>query len=170
MKKQLLTTALALAASVSAMAGSFYAGVGSQHTHLNAAQVAGAAVTDDLGHGLRILAGYRVTPTWAVEAAYGHAKSLSAGTSLKGHETSLAVVGTHPVALGLSAIGKVGISHSHLDTEARDHSKNSLLIGAGVSYTLTPELSVRTEWERTQNFGRSGESADKVAVSLVKTF
>lgn len=169
MKKHILTAALALAASTAAMAGPFYAGVGLQNVQLDAPSNS-AAVQDRSGNGLRLTAGYQLDKTWSVEGFYAHTSGMALTSSAKGHETGLAVVGQYPLTQKLSAVGKVGVSHTRLDAGAQDFTNNSMLVGAGVSYALAKDLRVRTEWEHTRDFADSGEAMNKVAVTLIKSF
>lgn len=167
MKKHILTAALALAASTAALAGPFYAGVGLHAAQLDAPS---ASVQDRDGEGLRLMGGYQLDKTWAVEGSYARTHGMTVGSAVKGHETSVALVGSYPLASKLSAVGKVGVSHSRLEAGSQDWSNNSLVMGAGVSYALDKHWHVRTEWEHTRDFADSGEAMNKVAMTLIKTF
>lgn len=169
MKKQLLAAALALAASATAMAGSFYGGVGGQYQELDVG--ATTIAVDGTSPGLRLVAGYNLSGTWAVEGVFSHARDMAvAQDRLKSDEASLSLLGAYPLSHNVKVLGKLGLSHGRLSSGGVETSGESVLVGAGLSYALNKDWSLRAEVEHTRDFAGVGKALNKASVLAIKTF
>jgi OOP family OmpA-OmpF porin len=125
---------------------------------------------DDADTGFKLNGGYRFNRQFSLELGYadlGHFKSDGGG--LKVHGLYLDAVATLPIAPQWSALGRLGVfnSHSRLDdlgTSTRD-TRNTLKVGAGLQYDLTPQTALRGEWER-YGAGAAGRTANTDLYSL----
>ena len=131
----------------------------------------------DTAGGLSL--GYRLTPRFAVEAAYNRlgqygytsVTTTPAADTLTGEYKasawSLAAVGTLPLASGWSAYGKLGLAHTTTDLISASTtgittplntsaSTTGLLIGTGVTYDFSKSLFGKAGWDR---YARVGEAA-----------
>lgn len=104
---------------------------------------------------VKIFGGFQFTPNWGAEAQYsdlGKRDIFQTGVpfgSLKASQFSIAGTGTLPLSSGFSLLGKFGASANRVNGSGQipSASKTSPLIGIGVSYSITPALSARLEYE-----------------------
>ena len=114
---------------------------------------AGGIADDDSDRGGKLYGGYAVTPNFAVETGYARLGRFSGPNgNLKGDGYFVDAVGTLPLGDGFSALGRVGAFNGKLRSDtagavASDRDTN-LKLGLGVQYDLTPNMAIRTEWER----------------------
>ena len=133
----------------------------------------GLAASSSLDHhsaSYNLFAGYEFTPHFAVEGGYVHlgkfdfssavaapaADTLSGRYEAKGVDA--AALGILPFADKWSAFGKAGLLYAKTSLEAgstgavavsdEHHWSTSPLLGAGVGYDLTRNVSLRAEWDR----------------------
>lgn len=107
--------------------------------------------------------GYQLSPNFAVEGGYvdpsttGHYARLQGGlmaADTKFSGMNVSALGIMPVSYQLSVFGKVGYTAGslrgtdHLSGSPVHQDKNSLGMGLGGIYQLTPTIGVRAEWER----------------------
>lgn len=188
MKKVLISCAVSLAFIAAPASAQWYVGAGVGSSNLSgvdgSAGIAPASLTGVDGNktSSKFFGGYQITPNWGVEAQYGNLGSRTgsvrlAGASLgtitsKATQMSLAGTGTLPLASGFSLMGKLGVTSnknniSGLGGSSSD-SVSGLLVGLGVSYSLTPAASLRLEIE---NFGKvskdNGASGSAIRASNV---
>ncbi|MET0964191.1 MAG: outer membrane beta-barrel protein [Noviherbaspirillum sp.] len=164
-KTHLSAIALALLtlASTSALAdsdaGKFYlgAGLGSAGHRLDCSGIESCSKSD---LGFKLMAGYQVTPHFAVEAAYadlGKAKRSGEGleASLKTRSFTLAALGIMPVSKEAQVFAKLGTHFSKTRLKASydgvhesgSDNGNGLLLGLGAQYQFTANLKGRLEYE-----------------------
>jgi OOP family OmpA-OmpF porin len=111
----------------------------------------------------KIYGGFQFTPNWGVEAQYSdlgkrdytvnNAGVITTG-SARFSQYSLAGTGTLPIAQSFALIGKLGVSANRANFNG-SNNKTSLMAGVGVSYSFTPRLAVRLEYE---DFGKFSDS------------
>lgn len=97
--------------------------------------------------------GYALSPTFAIELGYrnlGHFEER--GVKARVHQSSFSLIGGLPLTTGLHAYGRLGFNRISAQIEAgsaRDFdSKGDFLIGAGVSYDITSEITGRVEFQK----------------------
>jgi OmpA-OmpF porin, OOP family len=195
MKKVFLAGAIAAAFVAMPASAQWYigGGVGSSSTRGVDGTVAPFTLSggDSSKASVKIYGGYQITPNWGVEAQYSDlgnrdlavrdATGALLGTgSLKASQYSFAGTGTLPLSSNFSLFGKLGISNNHGKVSSAgvssSGSKASPMIGVGVAYNFTPQLSVRFEYE---DFGKFTDSnnisgtairADNYGISLKYAF
>lgn len=173
MKKVL--TACAIAAATLAAAPAFaqgYIGLGAGSSSVRGVDgnqgIAPNSVTGGNSNkgSFKLYGGYQFTPNWGVEAQYSDlgnrnfsilngAGALVAPGSYKTSQFSIAGTGTLPLNSSFALFGKLGVTSNTVKISAAGiadrGTKTSLLAGLGVSYNITPALSVRLEYE---DFGK----------------
>lgn len=170
--KKLLSACAVAAAFVSAPAmaqGYIGLGLGSSSISGYDQTVLGAKFSggDTTKTSFKILGGYNYTPNWGVEVQYTALgkRAISVTPTLPGtintnsldfSQLGLYGTGTLPVNGSFSLFGKLGLSANSgkaTDTGGGSDSETntSLSFGVGASYKLTPNLTVRAEYE---DFGK----------------
>ena len=180
-------------ASAQMMPASTYMGVGVGTTNLklNSADFAGVSSKDENDTGYKIFGGYRFSQTWAAEVAYadlGKASVTFPGGNGSGKATSwsMAAVGTWPLTGSFGLLAKLGASFNKLETSFNcagcanaSKNKTDLLWGVGATYSFTPRVSARLEWEDYGKFGEAVQAtgnqtgrakADMLSASVVFSF
>ena len=138
----------------------------------------------------KLLAGYRFNENFAAEGGYTRIGRFS-GTSVisapaaatalgtwDAKAINAAIVGIAPIAKQFSAFGKLGIAYSQLTVSVAapgaggatvlvnpKNSRTQALVGAGLTYDITKQFSVRTEWERFGNVG-DGSTTGQTAIDV----
>lgn len=168
MKK--ILTACAIAAATFAAAPAFAQGyigfgVGSSSSRGANSTVGAVSVTggESSKGSTKIYGGFQFTPTWGLEAQYtdlgsrsytvNNAGVITAGNA-RSSQYSLAGTGTLPIGQSFALIGKLGASANRASFTG-SNNKTSLMAGVGVSYSITPRLAVRLEYE---DFGKFADS------------
>ena len=170
MKKILMACAIAaasLAATPVFAQGYIGFGLGSSSSRGANSNVGGISVTggESRKGSAKIYGGFQFTPNWGLEAQYADLGSrdytvTNANTGLvtKGNarssQYSLAGTGTLPIGQSFALIGKLGVSANRANFTG-SNNKTSLMAGVGVSYSITPRLAVRLEYE---DFGKFADS------------
>lgn len=144
----------------------------------------------DTDTGFKLLLGHQFTPNFALEGGYvdlGKAKynaALSDGNAsanYKSYGAVLDAVGIMPLSNGFSLFGKGGLYYGRTSLDVSNSSaaaggafsglnstwKTSLNYGAGVSYELSKNLSLRGEYERFSHVGDNIETGGKSNVDLL---
>ena len=160
MKKILTACAFAAAAlTVAPVFAQGYAGLGlgsSRISGFDNGTITGGNTNKSL---VKVYGGFQFTPNWGAELQYsdlGKRDVSNAGVAAGSFTTSqysIAGTGTLPLSSGFSLLGKLGVSANRIGGSALLSSSNntSALIGVGASYSITPALSVRVEYE---DFGK----------------
>jgi OOP family OmpA-OmpF porin len=139
--------------------------------------LAGASSLDHHGTSYNLFAGYQMTPYFAVEGGYVNlgrfdfSSAVSAPTAdtvsgrYEAKGVDAAAVGILPFADKWSAFGKAGLLYAKTSLEAGStgavavseahHWGTSPLLGAGIGYDLTRNVSLRAEWDRYFSVGDS---------------
>ena len=143
---------------------------------------------DNRDTGFKLFGGYQFNPYIGLEGGFFdlgkfgfNATTVPAGSlngSIKLRGVNLDLVGTLPIAGGLSAFGRVGVNYA----EARDHfagtgavrvlnadpSKRgaNVKFGAGLQYAFSDALSMRAEVERYRINDAVGNKGDIDMISL----
>lgn len=120
-------------------AGPYYGGINLGTSDLK------NCVGDCTDTGIKILGGYQVNQSVAVELAY---TDLGKFGSTRGSAFGVSALGRLPVANQFSLLGRVGVNSARLKTNGNSNSSVELGYGIGAAYTLTPTLELRGEWER----------------------
>jgi len=138
----------------------------------------------------KILGGYRFSENFAAEGGYTRIGRF-AGTAVisapavaaapgtwDAHAVSAAAVGIVPLTKQFSAFGKLGLVYSRLSVNVAapgiggatvlvspKNSRTDVLVGAGLTFDVTKQFSVRTEWERFSNVG-DGATTGQTAIDV----
>lgn len=123
------------------------------------------------GTSIGIFGGYQFHRFFSVEAGYRRLLerehnftfrdfdgNLAQGSSrTRMEQRSLSVLGAFPVAEKLDLLGRVGYNEVITRFEPRHSNtrKKGLLLGAGVSYKLAPNVDARLEWQRASGDTRN---------------
>lgn len=194
MFKKVITTAVLGVSALGAMAanaaapGPYITGqLGYADTHMGSKSPINLSNNGIAG---RLAVGYQFNQNFAVEAGYLQLRSKKANTTinkqdinwkLSQHAIDLAAKGILPIANNLNAYGKLGVayltSNAKLsnDTLAKTASDKQYKwapeAAVGVSYDITPNMSVDTSWTHIQPIGndRPG-NIDFVAVGVGYNF
>ncbi|MES2997784.1 MAG: outer membrane beta-barrel protein [Pseudomonadota bacterium] len=200
-KKVLITavlgvSALGIMAANAAIPGAYITGqLGYANTHLNTEdKLKGSGLVNN-GLAGRLAIGYQFTPNWAVEL--GYLKLRSTKTDIPPGPTpftsfhfsqyaiDVAAKATLPLSNQFNAYGKVGVAYltstiqskgdngeAHLTAESHDR-KWAPEAAVGVSYDITPNVSVDTSWTHIQQLGNDRDrpgNIDFVAVGVGYNF
>ena len=161
MKK--ILTACAIAAATLTAAPAFaqgYVGFGAGSSKISGAD-SGTFTGGNTNKSLvKIFGGFQFTPNWGAELQYsdlGKRDISNAGVPVGSFTTSqysIAGTGTLPLSSGFSLLGKLGVSANRVNAPAgalSSSNNTSAMIGIGASYSFTPALSLRVEYE---DFGK----------------
>ena len=140
---------LIAAAVVAALGTTLLSGPASAQAYLGAG--AGAAKTDHNETSWKLYGGFQFNPTWGAELAYTDLGRYR-GSDIQ--SWSLAGTGTMPIADRWSVIGKLG-GTSNRPKFAGGSNHSDVLLGIGVAYSFSKEVSVRLEYE---DFGKLSKS------------
>jgi OOP family OmpA-OmpF porin len=167
MKKLLVVAALASTfMATSAFAQGYIGfGLGSANVRGTNSTVGAVSVTggDSSKGSAKIYGGFQFTPNWGLEAQYSDLGSrnytvTNAGVvttgSARSSQYSLAGTGTLPMGNSFALIGKLGVSANRAGYPG-SNNKTSVMAGVGVSYSITPRLAVRLEYE---DFGKFSDN------------
>jgi len=104
----------------------------------------------------KLFIGGRLHEMVSVEAGYiDFGKASRDGGSIDAHGATLSLVGSVPVAEGISLLGRVGTTYASTNRSAAVGSTGSengfgVHYGAGVGFSLTRTVQLVAEWERHQ--------------------
>ncbi len=173
MKK--IFTACAIAAAALTAAPAFaqgYVGFGvgsSKISGFDTGTISGGNTSKSL---VKIYGGFQFTPNWGVEAQYsdlGKRDLTNAGAaagSFSASQFSIAGTGTLPLTSGFSLLGKLGVSGNRIGTSSNvvvgNANSTGVLVGIGASYSFTPALSVRVEYEDFGNMAKIANNGSTV--------
>lgn len=105
-----------------------------------------------LGGG--IYAGYKFFPYLAAEVGYSDLGNINYSIDSmqsKANAIQASLIGIYPVTDNFSVIGRLGVAQlkeTFKDNEFtyQDTSKTKALLGLGIEYSITKQISVRSEW------------------------
>ncbi len=153
---QLLTASLLTAVIVAAPTA--YASTGfNLAANIAKTTTSGYGNSSDFG----FTAGYDFNPSLGLEVGY---------ESLMGYEMtmwSVSGLGRYHLTDHLSLLGRLGLAHwTESPTGRHNATGTSPLLGLGLSYALTPAMSIRTEYQFVPNSGALGTNLDTLLVGL----
>lgn len=153
MKHRLRTLAVVAAAvgAVPAFAQGLSVGGSLGGSHLKGNDL--GVVTDHSDTGYKLYLGWGFTPNVGVEAGYVDLGKFEGPTGhVKGQGEYLDAVGSVPLGMNFSALGRVGLFSGRLERDAPGLSDSdrglSWKVGLGLQYDFSKNLGVRGEWER----------------------
>jgi OmpA-OmpF porin, OOP family len=124
---------------------------------------------NDEDTSIKLLGGYQVNRNIAAELGYIDLGSVSGG-SAKGKAWDLVGVGTIPLTGQLGVYGKLGFAWSEVKGFGRNENGLELTYGAGVSYNLTPTVTLRGEWQKYPDAGDGATDIDVMSIGVVFRF
>lgn len=141
-----VVAAFAFAGLGAAHAEGLYLGgsLGTPHYHSDINGVSG----NGSGVGGKLYGGYPITPTVAVEAGYldlGHIDNSTGKVNVRGG--FLDGVGSHGIAQGWSALGRIGVAQARFTTPTGNDWSPALKLGAGLQYEVTKAVALRAEYD-----------------------
>ena len=138
-------------------------------------ELGGSGITcDDSDTGFRILGGYQLNRSFALELAYTDLGEVSAsgggGTASAEASAFEVVVGTLPLAERFSLYGKAGVYRGEVDARidtvlvsgSASESNTDLTFGAGVRFDFSPRAALRVEWQRYPDMGGDETGEDDI--------
>jgi OOP family OmpA-OmpF porin len=143
----------------------FYAGASAFHSSAERWCVgASGGSCDDTSAAGKLLGGYQLDQTFAVEAGYAYLGKFKASPQGGGTDEAkvqaldASVVATWRFGVNLAVFGRFGVYYANVreDTSFAGNASNNnadLTFGAGVRYDLTPKLALRAEWQRYLDVG-----------------
>jgi OOP family OmpA-OmpF porin len=167
MKKNMLFAALlflsyVVPAAAQMQQSPWYAGISfgqsrAQDVCNDAALFGGVASCDHKDIAWRLLGGYQVNRSFAVEAGYHDlGKASVPGVAIKSNAWELLGVGFLPAG-PVSLVGKLGLMRSNSKCQGcavqTEETATNVTWGAGVQFEVTPRVAVRGEWQRYNNLG-----------------
>lgn len=121
----------------------------------------------------KVYGSYQFTPYLGLEGGWAKLGAYHGSDgSLRGDALYLDAVGTMPLAYGFTGLAKLGVMSGRLRSEDLNGAVESdrgtgLTGGLGLQYDLSPQLAVRTEWERYRFDALDGRgSSDLYSVGL----
>lgn len=191
MKKIFAAAAIAAAFIATPALAQGYIGLGLGSSKLSGVDGTSAGSTLSGGNSskgsVKVYGGFQFTPNWGVEAQYsdlGNRNLAVTGAqpatgSIKASQFSIAGTGTLPLASKFSLFGKLGVSSNTPKLSlpgASAGNATSLMAGVGASYSITPAVAVRLEYEdfgkfsSNNGFGGSTIRANNYSVSVKYAF
>lgn len=131
---------------------------------------------------VRIAGGYQFSPTWAAEVGYSKFGDsvvdygnlgLGAGkATLAMNSLQVAAVGAYPLNPQFDLIGKLGLASNKaeltgtgiLAAAAASESKTDLLIGLGVQYHVSQQVTLRAQYD---SFGKFTKDTNPIKASAL---
>lgn len=113
----------------------------------------GMTMTDKTDTALSLRGGYRFNANWAVEGGYadlGKSKYRQAGSpdgTIKTSVWHVDAVGILPLADKFAIFGKLGVAQMNYDDTGSKTNKTTPHLGLGASYSLTPAVVLRAEYD-----------------------
>lgn len=166
--------------------------VGQSNTKFDSTDFAGdarVARTDDkTDSAYKLFAGYRFSPTWAMEAGYADLGTPSvsfsnafgsARASVDNSSWFIAGKGTFPVTATIGLFGKLGLTRNKSklnyttnfpgDTPgSATDTRSGLLWGIGAEYAFNRNLGLRFEYEDFGKFGKAFDDASNSGTGRTK--
>jgi OOP family OmpA-OmpF porin len=124
-----------------------------------------ASSTSSNSTGYKVMLGYQIYPQLAIEGGYVDMGKVdynatftggTVGVESKSTGMNFSVLGLAPINAQMSVFGKVGYTMGAIKSTGNSagtsvsltQDKNSLGLGFGGMYQLTPSLGLRAEWEK----------------------
>lgn len=194
MFKKVITTAVLAASALSVMTanaaapGPYITGqLGYADTHMGPKTIEKSLSNNGIAG--RLAVGYQLNQNLAVEAGYLQLRSKkvngtfgdqAADLKLSQHAIDLAAKGILPIANNLNAYGKLGIAYLTTTAKSNNDAVTAATVNKykwapeaaiGVSYDITPNMSVDTSWTHIQPVGKNRPgNIDFVAVGVGYNF
>ena len=178
MKKNFFAAAIVAASIATPAFAQSYIGVGVGSAQASNVDGTSSGITLSGGNtsngSTKIYGGFQFTPNWGIEAQYSDLGNRNLAVSgfnvvvpigsLKGSQYSIAGTGTLPLGANFSLLGKLGVSANRGTlnvnapgiTASASQNRTDLLIGVGVSYSITSKVAVRLEYEDFGKFSNNG--------------
>lgn len=186
MKKYVCSALVALAASSLAHAEGLYVGANvSPQTNGNIKYTENGVTTERdavrKATPLGVFAGYDLSPVWALEAGYradngSTGFDLSPGYQLRTRVSTayLAARGTWQLSDSWSLFGKAGIAQGRMKMDISGQNapkgesvhKNGLYLSVGASYSISKDVALQLELERTDKLKHEGFTANTNRIAL----
>ncbi len=145
MKKTILLTLALTAFGAQAAGDGIYAGLNHNHFKLSSDDVSGSL------NAVGVYGGYRMG-NFAGEVSRFQKTDEGVKTVL----TDFSLIPRLAVAKDVDVLAKLGLRHSEMSEGNDKLTGTSLVVGAGVEYTLMPQLSTRVMVDHTsKTFGKS---------------
>lgn len=168
--------AIAATAVFSASAGDFYSGAGANFSQLrtSAAELKATSL-DKTGTGINLIAGYNYNKNVSLELGLASVEGISAtygskSSSVKGLDTSFAVVGRYDVTPRIQLLGKAGVAYTQLKADGSIGKQGSFLYGIGAETPIAAHVSLRGEFERLGNYGGSSGALNRFDLTAVYNY
>lgn len=112
---------------------------------------------NDNSYGL--FAGVKLNQNFALEAGYRELGRFPNPYGygygfFKAKQTAISVIGSAPAG-AVSVFGRVGFNTIKLESNGRSANDDGLLLGVGVSYDITKQISARVEYQRPSSDGKN---------------
>lgn len=180
-------SALSVMAAHAAAPGAYATGqLGYADTHMGSKFTDLNANLSNNGIAGRLAVGYQFNQNFAVEAGYLQLRSKKTNVQdvdlkLSQHAIDLAAKGILPIANNLNAYGKLGVAYVTTTTKSNNDAVTAATVNkykwapeaaVGVSYDITPNMSVDTSWTHIQSIGGKNRpgNIDFVAVGVGYNF
>jgi OOP family OmpA-OmpF porin len=126
---------------------------------------------DDKGSTFKLYGGYQFTDTFGAEIGYLRVGDLRLADSEPAKSRALYTAGTVRWQFGdsFSVSGLLGVSHAVLTNGDADQDFNSLMVGIGAQYRLTPRLDLTLNVDHLGTVAEH-QSADMVTAGIVMRF
>jgi OOP family OmpA-OmpF porin len=147
------SVALACAATAFAQSGNgLYVGGSVGNSHWKGDDLGGVA-NDASDTGFKVYGGYAFTPNLGLELGYADLGKFNGPLGdLKASGAYLDAVGTVPLGMNFSALGRIGLFNGRLEKQSAgiDDSERGTKwkVGLGLQYDLSQSTAIRGEWER----------------------
>jgi OOP family OmpA-OmpF porin len=103
---------------------------------------------DSNGAAVTLFGGYQFTPHLAVEGgafSLGHVADINGKAKLRGAYVD--AVGRYEFAPKFAVLGSAGLAEGHFTTTQGDDNSPALKLGAGLEYTVAPQVALRAQYD-----------------------
>jgi OOP family OmpA-OmpF porin len=127
---------------------------------------------DDGDTSMKIFGGYQINKNFAAELGYtDFGKGNDGGTEFKANAWELVGVGILPLAGGkFDVFGKLGFFWGEIKGGGASEDSVELTYGVGGSWHITPQFSLRAEYQRYTDVGNGASDVDVLGVNVVYRF
>ena len=127
---------------------------------------------DDKDTSMKIFGGYQINKNFAAELGYiDFGKVNDAGTEVKGNAWEVVGVGILPLGGGkFDIFGKAGFFWGEIKGGGVKEDSTEFTYGVGASWHITPNLSLRGEYQRYSDVGDGATDVDVIGINVVYRF